>query len=71
MIKVIHDQNMGARYVSVSSSVHIAGPEGLRSSESGWFRKHNWGAYRQGAQFGCGVVRHTTGPYKPFISEFI
>jgi nucleoside phosphorylase len=23
---------------------------------SGWFGKHNWGAYRRGAQFGCGVV---------------
>jgi hypothetical protein len=29
----------------------------------GWFRKHNWGAYPRGAQFGCGVAGAAQASY--------
>ncbi len=33
--------------------------------------RHNSRAYRREAQFGCDVVGHTAGPYKPFVSKFV
>jgi hypothetical protein len=35
----------------------------LDSVASGWFRKHNWGAYPRGAQFGCGVAGAAQASY--------
>jgi hypothetical protein len=33
--------------------------------------RHNGRAYRREAQFGCGVLGHTAGPHKPFVSKFV
>ena len=40
--------------------------------DPGWFRKHNLGGLSAGgAQFGCGVIGHTTWPHKLFVSKFV
>jgi hypothetical protein len=46
-------------------------PQHERPIAAGMVQEAQLGAYRPGAQFGCGVLRHTAGPHKPFASKFV